>query len=87
MGGEGFKVTCLMIGGFVAIALSAIGMVSFGKTDVATLKELFIALGVLAGLFGLPSIIQAWIQTRGQTSGGEQMVGEDALLEATRGGG
>ena len=68
MPGEGYKIAILMISGFVLMALAAIGMVAAGKTDVATLKELFIALGVLAGLFGLPQVVQAWIQTRGQTS-------------------
>ena len=68
MSGEGYRIAILMIVGFVFMALVAIGMVATGKTDVATLKELFIALGVLAGLFGLPQVVQAWIQTRGQTS-------------------
>ena len=68
MSGEGYRIDILMIVGFVFMALAAIGMVATGKTDVATLKELFIALGVLAGLFGLPQVVQAWIQTRGQTS-------------------
>ena len=57
MSGEGFKIAILMIAGFVLMALAAIGMVATGKTDVATLKELFIALGVLAGLFGLPQVV------------------------------
>jgi len=68
MSGEGYRIAILMIVGFVFMALAAIGMVATGKTDVATLKELFIDLGVLAGLFGLPQVVQAWIQTRGQTS-------------------
>ncbi len=68
MSGEGYRIAILMIVGFVFMALAAIGMVATGKTDVATLKELFIALGVLAGLFDLPQVVQAWIQTRGQTS-------------------
>ncbi len=68
MSGEGYRIAILMIVGFVFMALAAIGVVATGKTDVATLKELFIALGVLAGLFGLPQVVQAWIQTRGQTS-------------------
>jgi hypothetical protein len=67
--GEGYRIAILMISGFVLMALAAISMVATGKTDVATLKELFISLGVLAGLFGLPQVVQAWIQTRGQTSG------------------
>jgi len=65
---EGFKIAVLMISGFVLMALAAIGAVASGKVDVATLKELFISLGVLAGLFGLPQVVQAWIQTRGRTS-------------------
>ena len=68
MPGEGYKIAIIMIAGFVLMALAGIGRVATGKTDVATLKELFIALGVLAGLFGLPQVVQAWIQTRGQTS-------------------
>ena len=68
MPGEGYKIAILMISGFVLMALAAIGMVAAGKADVGTLKELFISLGILAGLFGLPQVVQAWIQTRGQTS-------------------
>lgn len=68
MPGEGYKIAISMISGFVLMALAAICMVAAGKVDVATLRELFISLGVLAGLFGLPQVVQAWIQTRGQTS-------------------
>ena len=68
MPGEGYKIAIIMIAGFVLMALAGIAMVATGKTDVATLKELFIALGVLAGLFGLPQVVQDWIQSRGQTS-------------------
>jgi len=39
------------------------------------LKEYFIGLGVLAVLFGVPSIITSWVQTRGQTS-------ESQIIEA-----
>jgi len=73
MSGEGYRIAILMIVGFVFMALAAIGMVATGKTDVATLKELFIALGVLASLFGLPQVVQAWIQTRGQTLAGKKI--------------
>ncbi len=68
MGGEGFKVTCLLISGFVAMGLAGMAMLFMGKADVDTLKEFYIGLGVLAGLFGVPSAIQSWVQTRGQTS-------------------
>lgn len=68
MPGEGFKIAIIMIVGFVLMALAAIGMVATGRADVAILKELFIALGILAGMFGLPQVVQAWIQTRGQTT-------------------
>ena len=54
MPGEGYRIAIIMIAGFVLMALAGIGMVATGKTDVATLKELFLALCVLAGLFGLP---------------------------------
>jgi hypothetical protein len=68
MGGEGFKVTCLLIVGFVLMGLAGMAMLFLGKADVSTLKEFYIGLGILAGLFGVPSAIQSWVQTRGQTS-------------------
>ncbi len=67
MAGEGFKFTMSMVVGFVLISMGALWMVATGKADVATLKELFISLGILAALFGIPQAVQAWIQTRGQT--------------------
>lgn len=67
MGGEGFKVTCLLISGFVLMGLAGMVMLFLGKADVSTLKEFYIGLGILAGLFGVPSAIQSWVQTRGQT--------------------
>lgn len=68
MAGEGLKVTCTLIVGFVLIAIGGMALLFLEKADVEMLKEYFIGLGILAGLFGVPSIIQAWVQTRGQTS-------------------
>jgi prepilin signal peptidase PulO-like enzyme (type II secretory pathway) len=81
MGGEGFTVTCLLIGGFVIIALGGMALIFLGKADVDTLKEYFVGLGILAGLFGVPSAIQSWVQTRGQTSA--QIIESDPLEYTT----
>jgi len=67
MSGEGFQMSILMVISFMFMGTIAIGMVAFGKVDVATLKELFTSLGTLAAMFGIPGIISAWIVTRGQT--------------------
>ena len=75
MSGEGFKMAMTLIICFAAIAITGMYLISAGKADVATLKEYFIGLGVLAVLFGVPSIITSWVQTRGQTS-------ESQIIEA-----
>lgn len=72
--GEGFKLAIILVVSFMLMAGGSLGLVSLGKTDVATLKELFTSLGVLAAMFGIPGIISAWIVTRGQTS--NQIVAE-----------
>jgi len=67
MTGEGFKVAMTLVTGFILLSILSVAIVAAGKISAESLKELFISLGVLAGLLGVPSIIQAWIQTRGQS--------------------
>jgi hypothetical protein len=81
MGGEGLKVTCTLIVGFVLIAIGGMVLIFLEKANVEMLKEYFIGLGILAGLFGVPSIIQSWVQTRGQTSA--QIIESDPLEYTT----
>lgn len=67
MTGEGFKVAMTLVIGFILLSILSVALVAVGRISAEALKELFISLGVLAGLLGVPSIIQAWIQTRGKT--------------------
>ncbi len=69
MSGEGFKLAVILVACFMITSMTALVMLGFQKTDVATLKELFGGLGTLAAMFGIPSIITAWIVTRGRTTG------------------
>jgi hypothetical protein len=66
--GEGFKLAIILVVSFMLMSGASLGMISIGKVDVATLKELFTSLGILAAMFGIPGIVSAWIVTRGQTS-------------------
>ncbi|MCK9570669.1 hypothetical protein M0R72_17100 [Candidatus Pacearchaeota archaeon] len=65
---EGFKLAIILVVSFMLMSGSSLYLVSLGKSDVATLKELFTSLGTLAAMFGIPGIVSAWIVTRGQTS-------------------
>ena len=72
--GEGYKLAIILVVSFMLMAGGSLALVSLGKADVATLKELYTSLGILAAMFGIPGIISAWIVTRGQTS--NQIVAE-----------
>jgi peptidoglycan/LPS O-acetylase OafA/YrhL len=68
MAGEGFKLSMTAILSFVLLAIISMAMMSMGKTDVATLQQLFEGLGKLAGTFQIGAILAFWLATRGQTS-------------------
>ena len=71
---EGFKVTLVLIGGFVLMAFFGMIMMATGRSDVNSLLQFYVGLGALASMFGLPNAIQKWLDTRGQTSELEQKV-------------
>lgn len=66
--GEGFKVTLVLIAGFVAMALFGLIMIATGKADVKVLLEFYVGLGALAKLFGIDAAIQTWLDTRNETA-------------------
>jgi hypothetical protein len=66
--GEGFRLSIVLVISFMIMSGASMGLVALGKTDVATLKELFTSLGILSAMFGIPGVISCWIVTRGKTS-------------------
>ena len=68
MPAEGFKFSVIVMLCFTSMAIASLYVLSQKKVDVETLKNLYIGLGVLAALFGIPQAIQKWMDSRGQTS-------------------
>lgn len=66
--GEGYHVTLALITCFVVLALFGMIMIALGKVTAEGILSFYGGLGVLAKLFNLDGIIQAWVSTRGQAA-------------------
>jgi len=62
--GEGFKMAIVLIVSFMLMAIASFALIYMGRVDISTLKEIYIGLGTLAAMFGIPGIIASWVTTR-----------------------
>jgi uncharacterized membrane protein (DUF485 family) len=76
MAEQGKQIAMVLIVCFMVLAVAGQAMIAFGKADMNMLETFYKSLGNLAVMFGFPTIITAYIVTRGQTADQPAIIAE-----------